>query len=94
MKIFIDAQPAKDPTNNRTPSFMIRLWPETNEEMGAMEWGLSVFGKPRSINRVCNGSGDKTFHYAIGFNDDGESADEQDQKRMSYFSGQRGPDGL
>jgi hypothetical protein len=91
MKIFIDARPATKDTP--TPSFMIRLWPETNEEMGAMEWGMSVFGKPRSIHRVCNGSGDKTFHYAIGF-DDGKSTDEQDEERMSYFSGKRGPDGL
>jgi len=65
MKIEIDARPMK--ANETKPFFALRLFPETNEEMGKMEWGMEVAGKPASIERVTNGDGDKTFHYVIVF---------------------------
>ena len=65
MKIDIDARPMK--AHETKPFFALRLFPETNEEMGNMEWGMEVAGKPVSISRVMNGSGDKTFHYVITF---------------------------
>ena len=68
MKIEIDARPATK--DNSSPFFALRLYPETNEEMGEMEWGITVGSKPSEIRRVCNGSGDKSFHYALIFKKD------------------------
>lgn len=65
MKIEIDARPVTK--DNISPFFAIRLYPETNEEMGEMEWGIAVCNKPHEIIRICNGTGDKTFHYALIF---------------------------
>jgi len=65
MKIVIDERPSSN--NNPKPFFAIRLYPETNEEMGKMEWGLSVMSDPYRVDRICNGKGDTTFHYAILF---------------------------
>jgi hypothetical protein len=65
MKIEIDARPATK--DNSSPFFALRLYPETNEKMREMEWGINVCSKPSEIRRVCNGTGDKTFHYALIF---------------------------
>ena len=65
MKIEIDARLMK--AYETVPFFALRLFPETNEEMGNMEWGMEVAGNPVSISRVMNGTGDKTFHYVIAF---------------------------
>jgi hypothetical protein len=68
MKTEIDARPVTN--NDPSPFFAIRLYPETNEEMGEMEWGINVCSKPSEIRRVCNGTGDKAFHYALIFKKD------------------------
>lgn len=65
MNIAIDIKPTSN-TNPR-PFFAIRLFPQNNEEMGEVEWGMSVMGEPERIERVCNGTGDKSFHYVILF---------------------------
>lgn len=65
MKVDIDKRPSSN--NDPHPFFCLRLYPESNEEMGNMEWGLSVMGDLDNVVKVCNGSGEKTFHYAITF---------------------------
>jgi len=65
MKIEIDRRPVTN--NDPRPFFALRLYPETNEEMGLMEWGIECVPKPKEMIRVFNGRGDKTFHYAIIF---------------------------
>ena len=65
MKIVLDKRPSTQ--NDPKTFFAIRLYPETNEEMGQMEWGLECVPQPKEIRRVFNGNGDMTFHYAIIF---------------------------
>jgi len=68
MRLEIDDRPAK--TGERdNPFFAIRLYPDTNEEMGKMEWGLAIGNGNAKIERVYNGSGNKSFHYVIIFDD-------------------------
>ncbi len=61
MKVVIDSRPATD--NNRNPTFIIRLYPETNADMGHMEWGIACGFKVKDMIRIVNGE----FHYAICF---------------------------
>jgi hypothetical protein len=65
MKVEIDGRPVNK--DNQKPFFAIRLYPETNEEMGNIEWGINVCPIPTEIMKVCNGTGGKSFHYAIIF---------------------------
>ncbi len=55
-------------TTDSKPFFAFRMYPETNEEMGIMEWGVECMPNPEPMRRIFNGKGDKTFHYAIIFN--------------------------
>jgi hypothetical protein len=78
MKVLLDKRPADN--NNLKTFFALRLYPETNEEMGIMEWGLEVTGGPDRIGRVFNGTGDSTFHYVIPFKEKIE-----DRKELTEF---------
>jgi hypothetical protein len=62
MKIEIDERAATN--SNPDPFFAVRIFPETNEEMSQMEWGIKCSFQPTEIRRVVNGN---TFHYAIIF---------------------------
>jgi len=71
MNVELDMRPSSDKVPH--PFFAIRLFPETNEEMGKMEWGINVMGQPNRIARVFNGTGGKTFHYVICFEERGKT---------------------
>jgi hypothetical protein len=47
MKVRLDKRPQ---TNNQKVFFAIRLYPENNEDMTNMMWGLEVMGKIKDIS--------------------------------------------
>lgn len=61
MKLSIDARPSTN--NDQDPTFIIRIFPENNEDIGKMEWGLAIDYHPTEMIRVVNGE----FHYAVIF---------------------------
>ena len=62
MKIEIDARKKDDSAG---PFFAIRLYPENNDEMRQMEWGLAIGMVPSGrIERISVGD---EFHYVIPF---------------------------
>lgn len=63
MKVEIDQRPVT--ADRRSPFFALRLFPETNEEMASMEWGLCLGHKAR-IQPVIN----ENYHYAIVIEND------------------------
>ena len=46
MRIELDQRPM---TNNNKVGFYIRLYPENNEDITKMKWGLNVMGEPEKI---------------------------------------------
>jgi len=66
MRIVIDDRPVKG-SESTDPFFAIRLYPDTNEEMGKMEWGMEISDGTAKLDKVYNGSGDTSFHYVIVF---------------------------
>lgn len=64
MQIKIDHRPDRTDQGQGGCVFVIRLFPETNEEMATMEWGIAVDMVPSKMERIAQG--DK-FHYAVIF---------------------------
>lgn len=59
MKVKIDLRPVTD--REPEPFFAIRLFPETNEEIAAMEWPLSIRMSRAKIVRIAQDE----LHYAV-----------------------------
>jgi len=60
MKVELDVKPVTN--SNPRPRFAIRLYPETNEEMANLEWGLNVMGK---VDDVCKSFNSKMMYSVI-----------------------------
>ena len=61
MKIVLDKRPQ---TNNNKVFFAIRVYPENNEDITNMKWGLEVMGK---VEKVIEAGLTDEFHWAIIF---------------------------
>ena len=61
MRVELDKRPSKNQGDK--PFFAIRLFPETNQEMGDLEWGLAVMGNPGEIVKGFNNG----MMYAVCF---------------------------
>ena len=72
MKVDLDGRPAKD---GHGPFFAIRLYPETNEEMGGLEWAKAIKYVPNGEFLRC-AQGD-SFHYVIVFRAEQEAKGKQ-----------------
>lgn len=64
MRVKIDARPMESGNAVGEEFFAIRLYPETNEEMRDLQWGLEVFDGPESFKLIVDGA---SVHYAVNF---------------------------